>query len=283
MTGGRPSVVREPRIEGLALIETDRGDRRHRRAPLEGHPVVGAVSRGDLELREQRDVRSVDVPHPAVESDVTAVPAVGQPGADHVLAAAQRRRHIVRLIAEAVAVARPPGGEHVVTDAFAVDLELVDAVGGRVDPRSDDAIGQGAFCDHRTHQVGRAGRIAGGFNGGRHEVDRPVIAESRLDPDGLTPHLRIDGADTELASVARSERRERPRHALRRGRLHDAGGAGVGGELQLERRGRGIRQEGDPRLDLSDPDGLAAASILQPDLDDVRHVSPSPILRSGPS
>ena len=84
--GRRPAVGQQPRVEGLALVESDRGDGRLDEGPVERDHDVLAVDGRQLELREESDIRSVDVPQPAVEADAAAVPAVREPRAEHVLA-----------------------------------------------------------------------------------------------------------------------------------------------------------------------------------------------------
>ena len=87
-----------------------------------------------VQLREQRDVVAVQVRVTAVEADAAPVPAVGEPGAERVLALGEMVGDVVGVVAQPLAVDGPARRQGVVADARSVELHLVQAVGRHVEP-----------------------------------------------------------------------------------------------------------------------------------------------------
>ena len=87
----------------------------------------------ELEPAEEAESVAVAVPPEGVD-ERTPVPPVAEHRADDVLALLHRVGHVERVVAQAVVIARPPGREHVVADATAVQLELVHTERGHVEP-----------------------------------------------------------------------------------------------------------------------------------------------------
>ena len=134
--GRAPAGLLEPRVVGLAHVEVGGEDRAGGGPPLVVGPdrLDAPVGVLDAELAQEPQRFTEHVPAVA-PGEVAAVPAVAQRGADRVVARAQERRHVVRLVLEPLAVARPARGEALVADAAAVDLELVEPVARHVGPR----------------------------------------------------------------------------------------------------------------------------------------------------
>ena len=110
-----------------------------RHAVVGDDALGGAVGVLDLELGQQRQPVAVDVAPAAAVAQPAAVPAVAQDGADGVAALLQQGGHVEGLVAQAVVVAGPAGRHDVVADHRAVDLGLVQAQRGDVQPRLRDA------------------------------------------------------------------------------------------------------------------------------------------------
>src|SRR5207237_257833 len=72
--------------------------------------------------------RAGDVPASDPAREVAAIPAVAEEDAHRVVTRAQQRGHVVGLVLQALAVARPSGREELVADAPAVEAHLVKAV-----------------------------------------------------------------------------------------------------------------------------------------------------------
>ena len=144
VAGRGPPGPLQPRVVGLAVVEVGGQDGAARRSP----PVVGAdalvaaVGIPDVQLCQERQAVSVDVAPAAPEAEPAPEPAVAQHRAYHVSPGPQQPRDVERLVPEAVAVARPPGGEHVVAHADPVELDLVHTVGGDGEARAGDLASQ---------------------------------------------------------------------------------------------------------------------------------------------
>ena len=209
--GRAPAGLLEPRVVGLAHVEVGGEDRAGRRLPLlvgadRLDPAVGVL---DPQLAQQAEALAVDVP-PVPPREEAAVPAVAEQRADRVVAGAQLRGHVVGLVLEALAVARPARREELVAHAAAVDLELVQAVARHVRPGRADLAAQ----RERPAQHRRRLRLL------------QILAQHRLDPErlpvggreqaGLEPcagaprrrrALAVPGADAPVVAVRGLERR----------------------------------------------------------------------------
>ncbi len=186
--GTVPSVEREPGVVRLSLVEVGHEEWAGRGSPvLVGDDHIGrAVVEGDLELGEQAESVAVDVAE-HVPFEKAPPPAVGNDGAQHVLATGQQRCDVVGVVPQAVLVARPSRCEQVVTDHTSVEVDLVDASrrhvqAGPFDPATGHVEGS-------PEQRRRAGCVEGIHTGGRDPRRAPVggLDEADLDGQRLTP------------------------------------------------------------------------------------------------
>ena len=81
------------------------------------HDVGAAVVEVQFELGDRADLVAVRVAAPTLEPEAPAVPAFGDGHPEHVLARSQHVGDVERLVAQAMPVRRPAGGQHVVADA----------------------------------------------------------------------------------------------------------------------------------------------------------------------
>ncbi|GAA3143022.1 hypothetical protein GCM10020001_077430 [Nonomuraea salmonea] len=240
--GLRPALGQQAGVVPLAVVQAGGGDRARGAAPvLVGDDQVGAaVLVGDLQLGDERDAVAVDGGLAAAEADAAAVPAVGQGGADRVGALAQQGGDVVGAVAQPPVVAAPAGGEHVVADGPAVQLGLVQAVGGDVQAGARDGAAQGEVAaQQQGGAVGRAEQAARWRGGPRLPVGG--LQQAGLDRRPVAPAaggaVGAVHADARLAPLARPERRARPGHEHRLPRLDPPGRrAGRVADLDLVRR-----------------------------------------------
>ncbi len=181
---GAPAGALEPRVVGLSVVDVRRPDRPRGRLPglARPHGLRPPVRVLDPQLAQQREAVPVDGPL-VLPGEEAAVPAVAEHRADRVLARAQVARDVVRLVLEAVVVARPAGGEELVAHALPVDLQLVEAEAG------DVGAGGAHLPLHREGPAQHRRRL------GRLRA----LVLGRLDPAGLPvpgrqqPHLPVPG------------------------------------------------------------------------------------------
>ena len=88
----------------------------------------------DLELGEQGKLAAIEVAL-AKESEIASVPAIAENRADDVCAPPQQRGDVVGLVLDSAAVRRPARCEELVTDALAVEIDLIEAQAGDVEAR----------------------------------------------------------------------------------------------------------------------------------------------------
>ena len=113
----------------------------------------------DLELEQQARLAAVDGARRSAgdnlgQADAAGVPAVGELHADRVFAGVQEIGDVVRLVLDVLVVVGPLGGELMVADASAVDVQLVEAEGGDVD---DGALSRVLILDHKRFAQQRRG------------------------------------------------------------------------------------------------------------------------------
>ena len=159
---------------------------------------------------------AVDVPHAAVEADVPAVPAVGQPCADDVLTVRERGGDVEGPIAQTVAVAAPPGRETIVSRRGApLSSSSIDAVRRRVDPRADDVGGIESECvevEAGAQEVSGAKCALRGIRRRRDEVGPPVARDVRALRARVRSRCLDPATRTRRSPPSRgTERREGPR------------------------------------------------------------------------
>ena len=132
----RPAGRKQPRVEGLPVVQARPCERTGRAAPPRpGGDDLCAALGGHLELREQAHVLAVDVPVPAFEAEAAPEPAVGEPGSDRVGPRPQLLRDIEGVDPEALVIGRPAGQQLHVPHARAVQLDLREAVRGDMQAR----------------------------------------------------------------------------------------------------------------------------------------------------
>ena len=224
------------------------------RAGVAGPGVVGvdplgaAVAVVEPQPREQRQVVAV---HPgAPHADLAAPPAVGQLGAERVGAGAHLVGDVVGLVLDAGVVVGPAGCEVLVADLLAVEVQLVDAAGRRVDAGAGEGLALGGVevgAQQRQVVVGRAVQgleVAGDLQAaGRQRAGREGVAvgcevgvEQGVAVLGGDPHV-VHGRG--LGTLGRHRGAEAD-EALREGVV----GAGVDG-LAVELGGDGRAVDGD--------------------------------------
>ena len=127
-------------VVALAEHEVGREDRALGRLPgaVRGDRVAGAVGVGHFQLREQGGHLAVE-PVVAV-AGVAAVPPVTEQRGERVVAFAEQRRHVVRGVADALAVVGPIRREEHVAYALAVEVHLVQAERGGVEASGNDGL-----------------------------------------------------------------------------------------------------------------------------------------------
>ena len=131
-----PAGPLEPCVVRLAHVDVRHEDGTGGRGPrpVGAHRLDPPVFVLDPELGEKSETLPVDVA-PVLPGQVAAVPAVAEGRPDRVLAGAQVAADVVRLVLQALAVARPARREDLVAHTPAVDLQLVEAEARRVDAR----------------------------------------------------------------------------------------------------------------------------------------------------
>ena len=163
----------------------------------------------------------------AGEPEVPAVPPVGQPHPDRVRSEAELGGDVVGLVAQPMVVAGPSWREHLVADRGAVQLGVVDAVGGGVQPGVRDRLVQHEVSSQHDNRLG--GRIQ--LRQRRlHQCGGPVggLEQPGLDDDVVAPGRGFGVADApdpdpDRAPVAAGQRRRVPRHQHRFVRVDPAG------------------------------------------------------------
>lgn len=175
-----------------------------------GDDAGGAVGVGDFQLGDEALVGAVDVAGAAVEAVPAPVPAVAEPGADRVRAVGEVPGHVVGAVAQAVGVHRPAGCQGFVADPAAVDLHLVEAVGGDVQAGAlHRPIEAEVLADAGWAAVGLWILVPAGADG--HRLPVGGVEESGLDRGGLAPRGRAGGvrgpdADADGDALAGSQR-----------------------------------------------------------------------------
>src|SRR6267142_2454940 len=123
--------------------------------------VTGTVLIFDFELSHEggsfaigvtADMFGADAGQEA-ESDVTIIPAVSDPGVKGVGAGFQKRRDVVGVVASALMIIGPTRCEVGVADAFAVEMQFVDAESGCVNGSAADR-----FCGGELFAILVSGR-----------------------------------------------------------------------------------------------------------------------------
>ena len=191
--GARPPGGGPAGVDLLAVVQVGEQDLADAGPPVRvrGDEAAAAVVVGDLELDDGGDVLAVEVAVAAVEADVTAVPAVGELGAQRVRAGAvagggQQVGDVVGPGDQPLAVDGPPGHELVGADAPPVDLGADEAVGADVGAGGDDGAGQVELGAHaRRAAVGQRVLRPGRAHGQGPPVGR--VQEPDLVGDGLGP------------------------------------------------------------------------------------------------
>ncbi len=115
----------------------------------------GPVRELQLELHERAGRAAPVLPAPA--RHVPGVPAVAKDGRDGVLSLLHERRHVVRLVLEAVAVVGPARPQQVARGRLAVDEQRVEALRARVD----------SGAAHCLRHAELPAQVGGGTRGGR--------------------------------------------------------------------------------------------------------------------
>ena len=95
-------------------------------ASIGRHALRPAVLIANLELQAQGQSSAIEIPL-TVESEIAPVPAVAEHRSDDVLTGSQQPGDVVGLILEPAMVRRPPRSKQLITDALAVEMELVEA------------------------------------------------------------------------------------------------------------------------------------------------------------
>ena len=103
-----------------------RNDRRHLPAPVK-----------EFELHKELGLDAVLVQKPPCAA-AAAVPAVRQLAGENVFSVIEKRRHVRRLILDAFFIVGMPGRKAKTPRLLPVELHLIDAASGRIQPRSDD-------------------------------------------------------------------------------------------------------------------------------------------------
>ena len=209
---------------------------------------------GQLQLAEQTQPRAVAVPAHVVD-ERTAEPSVAEDATDDVRPLEQQRSDVEGVVAKMMVVARPSGREHVITDALAVELELVHAERARVQ----------ACTRHRLRDLEVAPEVRTRLR--RLEIlvpcrpdERrvPILVEKQSGNDGhgIAPlgHRSVDTshADLDRAFLSRRQCRRRPGNEHRLagfdpvGRVRVAVGGG-NPELVLRLQPLGGVRDGLPR------------------------------------
>ena len=148
------------------------------------HLLGGPVGQADDQLGEQFRGSAVVRAGPlGVEAQEARVPPVGQQRAEHVLARADERGHVVALVRDALRVVRPARGEHRVADPVPVQPGLVQAERRHMQP------GPG----HRLAHGETPAQVRGGTQGVAHRVSRAgpgrglELLPDRAQPDPARP------------------------------------------------------------------------------------------------
>ena len=191
--GARPPGGGPAGVDLLAVVQVGEQDLADAGPPVRvrGDEAAAAVVVGDFELDDGGDVLAVEVAVAAVEADVTAVPAVGELGAQRVRAGAvagggQQVGDVVGPGDQPLAVDGPPGHELVGADAPPVELGADEAVGADVGAGGDDGAGQVELGAHaRRAAVGQRVLRPGRTHGQGPPVGR--VQEPDLVGDGLGP------------------------------------------------------------------------------------------------
>jgi hypothetical protein len=175
-------------------------------------------------------------------------------------------------VEQALLVGGPPGLEDLVVDLAAVDLDLVDAVGGREEGGAPDGrVEVEGPPDQRRLRPLR--RVVEADHAGR---PRAVGEEARHDGPGLAPRrepaVRAGDADADLDALAGGERSHRPGHEDPLGTVEahrpDVGRAA---DLDLGRGllpARGVRPHDPRQAGGGHGDGVAVGRVLRGDADD---------------
>jgi hypothetical protein len=185
-----PAPGQAPRVVALAVLQVGLQPGAGSAAPLRvAAPVLhAAVGIGDAQLGLERELLAVDAA-PA-HADLAAVPAVGQRGAQRVGAGAQQRGDVVGLHLQALRVVRPARRQGLVAHRPAIHPQLVDALGGGVQPRLADGLVELQAAAQQRQGLARRIRC-GAYPGGAGPVGG--ADEAGLEGAGPAP-----GADAAL-------------------------------------------------------------------------------------
>ncbi len=157
------------------------GPRRRLPAVVGHDPVDLAVAGHDLQLGDQAEAVAVLGGPPAAEAQPPPVPPVRQGRPQHVVPLGHQVGDVEGLVPEAVVVAGPPRGQHLVAHPAAVELRLVHAQGGDVQPRPVDRARQREGPADQRRRLERDLR--------RGHPCRPVLGPEQpgLDDEGGAP------------------------------------------------------------------------------------------------
>ncbi len=269
-----PSAELPPRVIRFAAVDV-RGEHRTRRGLPSGirHDALGASALiANLELGTYPEPPAIEITL-AEKPEIASVPAIAENRADDVCALPQQRGDVVGLVLEPAAVGRPAGCEELVTDALAVEKDLIEAQAGDVEARR----AYGVADAKRTPQERRWRWKAIGSGRGRGDPLRGPVGrlQSCFPKCGRTPGrdapARIPYAHAPVVPRARRHRRTGVVDKYRRvgghlSRIPQRVGAAsqarlAGRDLQLIRRlHRVAHGAGDPpaqpRLHDVDADGV---------------------------
>ena len=215
----------EPPVLALPLDQVGGQDVRRRPLPsgIGGDNTGGAVLVLDVELGEERRLGAPLVGR-SQDADLAAIPPVGEQRVEGVRAGTEEVGDVVRLHLGAVVVLREAGRQLVGADPDAVDLELVDAVGGG----AQQCSAYGAVeCELAAEPVrrARAGRSGvagrgdpggGPVSGGDHVASQRESGRER-NAELPMPAIRVSGGRRRTPRAGRSTRRRARRRGPRAG------------------------------------------------------------------
>ena len=140
----------------LAVIDTGTDYRAWENPPIAvgSHCELSAVLILDLELGDEADVAPENVPEPPVPAEAATVPAVAKPGTEDVFARCQQVGYVVCGVFEAGPVNRPSRSHRLLADPMAVELYLVEPVGGDVEPGFGGLVPEGEASPDKSRAPG---------------------------------------------------------------------------------------------------------------------------------
>ena len=134
-----PRFLRGTRVVRLAIVDVGGEDRSCGRLPSFAGPddLLAPIGVAHDDLRQQRDALAVGVAT-SLPGEPAAIPSISERDADRIRPSAKQVGDVVGLVLEPLVVARPTWREHLVADAAAVDLHLVQAEARHVCARGRD-------------------------------------------------------------------------------------------------------------------------------------------------